>query len=212
MNYCNMDIIKEFKNTIDAIYEAYLDAVEGFSLVKKQLEKAQVNQIIVNKNLKKSNTNPNKHFNESIEDFDSASIIYSKGEKVTNDYRILHYCPTQAEYKERNSPSGRNYKFIGNMSLISIYQYWEDHFRSKIANNFRKKKNELQSPIMGDLRLLRHSIIHHNGIALKDIEKCKVLKWYKEGDEIFIDGDKLEEIVNNINLWIKEFKKTKKVG
>ena len=63
------------------------------------------------------------------------------------------------------------------MSLISIYQYWEDYFRSKIANYlYLKDKSDLKSPIMGDVRRLRVSIIHHKGIALKDVERCEILK------------------------------------
>lgn len=208
-----MNIIEEFGKTVDAIYGAYLDSVEGYSLVKNQLKIGQLNQIEINKKLKENNTDPNKHFNLSVEDFDSSSIIYSDGEKGSNNYKILHYCCTQAEYKQRNSPSGRNYKFIGNMSLISIYQYWEDYFRSEISSFLIKNhKNDLKSPIMGDLRLLRISIIHHKGIALKEVEKCNILKWYKEGDEIFIDRDKLEEIISHVYLFIKEMKMMKNKG
>ena len=93
------------------------------------------------------------------------------------------------------------------MSLISIYQYWEDYYRSKIATFLSlKKKNDLKSPVMSDVRRLRVSIIHHKGIALRDVGKCKILKWYKEGDEIFIDRDKLEEIISKIYLYLNELK------
>lgn len=205
-----MNIIEEFEKTVDAIYGAYLDSVEGYSLVKSQLEYAQEDQIGINRKLKEKNISPNIHYNLSIDDFDSSCIIYSEGKKGSENYRILHYCCTQAEYKERNSPSGRNYRFIGNMSLISIYQYWDDHFRQKIADLlFKKGKNDIKSPIMGDLRFFRQSIIHHQGIALKNVEKCEILKWYKEGDEIFIDKVKLEEIVSHVYQLTKELKNIK---
>lgn len=57
---------------------------------------------------------------------------------------------------------------------------------------------------MGDIRLLRNSIIHHGGIALKNVENCELLKWYKEGDEIFIDAKKFEEILEHINVMIEK--------
>ena len=59
---------------------------------------------------------------------------------------------------------------------------------------------------MGDLRLIRISIIHHAGIGLKDIEKCELLKWYKEGDLIFIDKTKFEDIIYHIKNMLKEFR------
>jgi hypothetical protein len=92
------------------------------------------------------------------------------------------------------------------MSLILIYQYWEDQFRPKIANELGINKKDLIEPIMGDLRRLRRSIIHHGGIALKDIEKCEILTWFKEGDVIFIDELKFKEIIKNIKLMIQNLK------
>jgi hypothetical protein len=202
-----MDIIQDYKKTIDGIYGAYLDSVEGYSLVKKQIEQAQLNQIEINKELK--NRNLNRHYNLSVEDFDSSCIVYSDGDKDSDNYRILHYCCTQKEYKERNSHSGRNYRFVGNMCLISIFQYWEDYFRSKIAYSLSlKETKDLKSDIMGDVGKIRRSIIHHRGIALPDIEKCKILRWYKRGEEIFIDKEKLETIISEIYLYLNELKKT----
>ncbi len=48
------------------------------------------------------------------------------------------------------------------------------------------------------------------GIALKDVEKCEILKWYREGDEIFNDKDKLEEIVFHVYSLAKKLKMKKK--
>lgn len=62
------------------------------------------------------------------------------------------------------------------MSLISIYQYWEYYYRGKIAQQKVISKNDLRSDIMGYIRIIRISIVHHKGIVLKDAEKCKILK------------------------------------
>ena len=81
------------------------------------------------------------------------------------------------------------------MCVLIIYQYWEDYFRGEIAKQLGVKKDDILSDIMGDLRLLRHSIVHHGGIALKEIENCEVIKWFREGDEIFINENKLKQII-----------------
>ncbi|MGA1825502.1 MAG: hypothetical protein ACMUIP_12660, partial [bacterium] len=91
----------------------------------------------------------------------------------------MHYSSTQAEYKKRNSPDGINYRFIGNMALISIYEYWENSCRNKLANYHQVDQKKIKSIIFGDLRLLRHSIVHHKGIALPNVEQCKIFNWYK---------------------------------
>jgi hypothetical protein len=129
-------------------------------------------------------------------------MIYGKGDPNDSDAIELHRC-TQGEFKVRNSKTGINQKFLGNMALVTIYQYWEDFHRSDIASDFGVEKDEVKSSIMGDIRLIRVSIVHHAGVALKNVEKCKLLQWYREGDEIFVDEVKFQEIVFQIKKWLK---------
>jgi len=193
------DIINEYIRTLDSIYGVFLDGCQGFSSAKSLFEKSQLLTLEKNKRLQKDDHHQKSvQYNLSIEEFDASCMIYSKGEKGESDYRILHYCPTQGEYKRRNSPAGENYRFIGNMALITIYEYWESSCRNKLATFYKVKPKRIKSDIFGDLRLIRHSIIHHAGIALPSIEKCKRFNWYKRGDTIFIDGDQLEDIVSAI--------------
>jgi hypothetical protein len=193
------DIIKEYIKILDSIYGVFLDGCQGFSSAKSLFEKSQLLTLEKNKRLHEDNQHKKGvHYNLSIKEFDASCMIYSKGKKGESDYRVLHYCPTQGEYKRRNSPDGENYRFIGNMALISIYEYWESSCRNKVAAFYGVKQKQIKSEIFGDLRLIRNSIIHHAGIALPEIEKCKRFNWYKNGDTIFIDGDQMEDIVSAI--------------
>jgi len=129
--------------------------------------------------------------------------IFGKGDPNLPNSIELYRC-TQGEYKERNSEKGINSRSVGNMCVIAIYQYWEDYFRQKIANLLnRTNKNELASDIMGDLKILRRSIIHHRGIALKEVENCKLLRWFKEGDDIFIDKDMMKDIIFQVKSYLR---------
>lgn len=189
-------IVKEYVGAVDAIYGVFLDSCQGFSTAKSKFERSQWSTLKRNKELQKSDPSGSGITrNLTIESFDASCLIYSLGEKEEADYRILHYCPTQAEYKERNSLGGENYRFIGNMALISIYEYWENSCRNTLASHHNVETTQIVSQIFGDLRLLRHSIIHHRGIALPEIGQCKKFSWYEKGDSIFIDGGKMEEIV-----------------
>jgi hypothetical protein len=84
------------------------------------------------------------------------------------------------------------------MALISIYEYWENSCRSKLALFHGVELQAIKSEIFGDLRKLRNPIIHHGGVALEDVEKCTRFRWYKKNDSIFIDGEQLEEIIISI--------------
>jgi hypothetical protein len=52
--------------------------------------------------------------------------------------------------------------------------------------------------VMGDLRWLRISIIHHGGIALKDVDKCKRLRRFREGDAMSLTPEHFEELVSTL--------------
>jgi hypothetical protein len=93
------------------------------------------------------------------------------------------------------------------MALVALFQYWEDFHRSNIAVYLGKQKNDLNIPIMGDIRQLRISIIHHAGVALKEVDRCEVLKWYREGDDIFVDQNKFEEIVFHVKSMLEDLRK-----
>jgi hypothetical protein len=190
------NVIDDFIRIIDSIYGVFLDGCRGFETSLDSFKVAQFNSIEKNKRLSKENEgNRNKVYNLSIEDFDDSCFIYARGKHGEPDYKRVHYRKTQAEFKQRNSPNGHNYKFIGNMTLISIYAYWEHSCRNQIAKHLNVEISDVKSDIFGDLRWIRHSILHHKGIALPEVERCKIFKWFKENDEIFIDGDHIEEIV-----------------
>ncbi len=177
----NTNPIFEFEEIVNMIVGVYTDATIGFDIYQSRLREIEPNSSPSTR-LSYGDTNPD-----------------SPGAKVE------HSAPF-AEVISRNTKAGNNFRFIGNMCLISIYQYWEDYYRNKIAELLGKEKNELKEPIMGDIRLLRISIIHHKAIALPTIEKCTLLKWYKEGDEIFITKKQFQEIIEHIRAYIKQLK------
>jgi hypothetical protein len=189
-------LIDEFLRVVDLIYGVYLDSTKGFFLGLKQLIETQERSIEVNKD-----STPEL---ATIEYHDSLHFYYGKGEPGKPGSVILHKC-TQGELKRRNEKGGDNYKFIGNMCLVSIYQYWEDHYRSAIAESLQLEKEEILISVMGDLRFFRRSIIHHKGIALAEVEKCELLKWFKTNDEVFIDESKMEDIIFHIQKGVVDF-------
>jgi hypothetical protein len=82
--------------------------------------------------------------------------------------------------------------------LVTIFSSWEDHYRGKIAEFLRKSKDEMIVPIMGDIRHLRNSIVHHNGVALPELERCEVLLFFKPGDKILITFEHMERIMSEV--------------
>lgn len=191
-------ILAAYLDIVDSIYGVYLDSCQGFQSAVQVFEASQLETLKRNIELSSQDKNKDIRYCITLDDLDSGCVIYSKGNEDNGAYRRLHYCPTQLEYKQRNNPNGGNYKFVGNMAIITIFEYWESSCRNELAQLHQVKPKRIRSDIFGDLRHLRNSIIHHRGIALPEVAKCKIFNWYNEGDEIFICGDKMEDIVSAI--------------
>jgi hypothetical protein len=173
--------IFEFEEIVNMIVGVYYDATIGFDIYQDRLRKIQPNS--------------------------SPSTSLSYGDTNPDDpVAKVEHSALFSEVISRNTQTGSNFRFIGNMCLISIYQYWEDDYRKKIAELLGKKKNALKEPIMGDMRLLRNSIIHHRAITKKEVEECALLNWYKEGDQIFINKDQFKEKIKHIRAYINKLK------
>lgn len=65
------------------------------------------------------------------------------------------------EFRRRNRKGGPNHTRAAQLLILLMYEYWESEYRSSVAEALGKDKNDLKIPLMGDLRLLRHDVIHH---------------------------------------------------
>jgi len=189
-----INLLREFYDIVNSIYGVYLDSTRGFDLVKKQ--QIEVQQLAIQKLAK---THPAI---ASVDCLDKRKMIYSAGDPNKPDSVVLHAC-SQAELKARNEKGGHNCQFVANMCLVTIYQYWEDQYRGAIASAFEAEKNAIKSDIMGDIKHLRSSIIHNRAKAVKEVEKCKLLKWFKRGEQISISEDMFKELIRQIYEFIE---------
>lgn len=175
-------IYLEFIERIDQVYGLYFDTLYSYKLLVKEFNKTRE---LTKSSLKE--ISPNQATDEYL---DTAWMMYGDGNPNEGIPKV-HHKTTQGEFYKRISDKGLNIKYIGNIILILIYQYWEDVYRPKISKILNIKKSDLKSDLFGDIRLIRNSIIHHNAIAKPEIKNCKFLKWFNPGDEIYIDNEKL---------------------
>lgn len=181
--------INEFLEIVDDIYGLFIDSTQGFL---QNLEKINQGQRVALK------ATPIK----TIEELDKITFFYGQGNPNDPNTKIIHTC-TQGKFKERNSRNGKNTIVIGNLCLCQIYNYWEDYYRKNIASYLGITKNELRSDIFGDLRYYRQSIIHKQGLAIKNVENAKIIQWYNYNDEIKIDEDKFARIVYEVKNYLR---------
>jgi hypothetical protein len=184
---------RAFLETVDGIYGVYLDATTGFNFLYQRMVEAQGDLA--------------RRDGISPEEAESRPMAYDDVEADNRkglDAPMLHKT-TLGELKLRNEEGNNNWIFLANVCLVSIYQYWQDHFREEIATALdHAKKEDLQVPIMGDIRHYRTSIIHHGGIALPEMQRCHVLPWFRPGERIELTGDQMRMTVSRIRREISE--------
>ena len=113
------------------------------------------------------------------------------------------HCATQGEVKKRNAQGGANLKTLGQLCVVSFYDFWNDYLRAEYvkakglydaSNSDKCLREHASNDLWGDLYYLRTSIVHHRGIATKSVAKCKLIRWFKPGDEIAIAPEMMRSI------------------
>jgi len=176
---------------------AYLDAVAGISRIREQVIQHQNDKIAILKE-----TEPAKATEEFMDEQPVSHELEEQGESKPR--RLLHRA-TQRDFKRRTSPNGADTQFLGWMVITLLYGSWEDHYREKLAMILGLKgKRELQHDLFGDLGQLRHAILHNNGVATRDVEKAKILKWFRRGEKIFISYDHADFLLDRIDSYVSQ--------
>ena len=182
------DYIHEFKQIIDLIYGTYLDSMDGYQLNIIHINKFKDEFKKFHDEYRKSNPDKN------ISDPSNMVRVYVPHE----GFKYAHHSASEVDIISRNSPNGTNSLLIANLCLVAIYQYWEDHYRQMIARSLNVSKNDIQVAVFGDIKLLRESIIHHRGISTPKVDRCKIVKWFKQGEQIQIRKVMFEQLIEEV--------------
>jgi hypothetical protein len=183
----------EFMNFIKIIHSFYLDSLVGSRFLLKHIDKEQS---YIQELFKNDADNANV-FGKPIWDvkiFSHEHMFSRLGEssKSYGGHRMLQ--TTLGEVKDRNKPDGQHYLYLGNMCAVMLYSYWECYFRNALTKALGRTE-DIEVPIWGDLRILRHIILHNKGKADSDVKKMEILKWYKVDDMIEISQEKFGKII-----------------
>ena len=124
--------------------------------------------------------------------------------RVTNEDPNNIKLETVASIKQGELISGlqRNGEFENlnhQAYIVFIYQLWDDHYRAEIATVLGfKDKDAIRSDLFGDLRGIRHSIIHNRAVlASKHLRRLRVLPkiWDLRPGDLFLTHDMMLELL-----------------
>lgn len=122
----------------------------------------------------------------------------------------LHARMNTAECIEKCKTNGYFSSELAKSLLCNMYSQWDEVYRHRIADITGYEAKYIECPLMGDLRKIRHCILHNKSIVPENGLKFEVLEWKllpKEKFEVtvamFIEfNDKVHGIGMKINAWI----------
>ena len=86
--------------------------------------------------------------------------------------------------------------------LIDTYTRWEYHNRKELKASFQV--DDAIPPLwdaFGDLKLIRHDILHERGIATeKNTGKCTVLRWFSAGNQMVFSTRHVFDFLNQTGV------------
>ena len=84
--------------------------------------------------------------------------------------------------------------------LVFIFQTWEDYVRPGVAKLYGVEHNHVKSHLMGDLRLVRHDIVHNQGRISPDNELPFLSQiWPVRGEEWLFSVDHIRSLMDQIS-------------
>ncbi len=96
-------------------------------------------------------------------------------------------------------PTGEAVQLAFKGWTADIYNKWE-----KSRAETRELLGEAGIPVevdcMGDLRHIRHDLIHSGSASNDHSGKCKVLRWFKPGERIILTTDHVFDFLNQMNM------------
>jgi hypothetical protein len=174
------DPIEEFEAILHTITGLVLDSFDAYALLQAKLEQEVAGA--------------------------SWDVPIYYGDGPVGEATSVAHVTTIADRIARNADAGQNAIFVGNLALVAIYSYWEDNSRGRIAAIKGVVKDALVSDVMGDIRHLRHAIIHNKAVANDDVAKSRVLKWFVAGDDIFISEQMFLQMISCVRAYLHELR------
>ncbi len=156
------EVIREYISFVNNQGAVYMDALAGFAGHHVRVER-QIHRV-----LRPSGIRTNEK-GEKV-------IVHVSYEDPTKPDIILDHTISAADHVATNAPGGSNEQWLAWAIAIFLFTYWEDTVRPRLAKAQGVRLNEIHSDIMGDMRILRHAVLHAKSVIHpKEHRRLKLL-------------------------------------
>ena len=127
-------------------------------------------------------------------------------EDPTSPDVIHHRISRSQDFVDANSEIGLNEQQICRAIIVFIFAYWDEDVRPNIAKVRGVSTSDVLVDAFGDLRLIRHGILHNKGmLPSKEHGKLKKMKEiFSAGAEISLTHDKMHKLFITLKQGVAE--------
>jgi hypothetical protein len=88
---------------------------------------------------------------------------------------------------------------LGRQWAVTVYTEWENTFRPRLAAAHGCDPNEIQVYVFGDLRRIRHDLLHNQAVSTRaNSGSCDVLKWFPVGVQVIVTSDLIADFMGRV--------------
>lgn len=142
-------IARAFIDFVNVQVGAYMDACSGFAKNKSVVER-QIHRDVRLDGTKRGTKNPPHVMMTAVEDPTQPDIL-------------MHRIVLVSDYIAANTVGGSNEQHHARAAITFLYAYWDEEVRPDLASALGVDTKEIVSDIFGDLRLIRHAVLHNKG-------------------------------------------------
>jgi len=88
---------------------------------------------------------------------------------------------------------------IAQSFIVAMYTSWDELYRPAVAAEIGAGPKAVQSDLMGDLRLIRHCIVHKKSVISDEPEGIKELSWKLSPGKLVVSAAMFQDLIAQIN-------------
>ena len=177
-----VEALREFIDFVNHQVGVYMDALAGFAGNKTRIE-FQVARVLRKSRQRKDSDGVNVVVWSSFEDPESPDIIHNRITRTT-------------DYIAYNSAHGFNEQQHVRAIIVMLFSFWNEEIRPRLARCKNLDPNDIKVDALGDLRILRHAIIHNKGVLSAGVHgRLKVMKdMFVPDGAIIVSHDQMHKL------------------
>jgi hypothetical protein len=183
--------LREFIDFVNSQVGVYMDCLAGF----------QGNQVRMHRQIPRAQ----RPIGRRIEDGQPV-IVYTSVEDPSLPDVVHHRIIRADDFLAANAEAGFNEQQVCWSIIVFLFAFWDEEIRPKIARIRGVDVREVRVDALGDLRLVRHCIVHNKGVmsASEHGKLVKLQDLFGPGERIALTHDEMHKLFVAVKQAIAE--------